>query len=94
MTNETVSQMQHNGILICIESSLNTPLVYEAAALSGIYLTSKPFSFHTQGQAHIRTENNHRLAFMEMERNVPRMGKEGDRADYFSTFQRRSIYRP
>lgn len=93
MTNETVSQMQHNGILICVESSLNTPLVYEAATLSGSYLTSKPFSFHTQGQAHIRTENNHRLDFVEMERNVPRMGKEDDRADYFSTFQRRPIYR-
>lgn len=83
-----------NRILLCVESSLNTPPECEARALSGIYLTYSPFPLHTQWQAHIGTENNHRLNLVEMEGNVPKMGKEGDRADYSLSCQRRPIYKP
>lgn len=93
-TNKQHPGADHNRILICVESSLNTPPVCEARALSGIYLTYNPFPLHTRWQAHIGTENNHRLNLVEMEGNVPKMGKEGDRADYSLTFQRRPIYKP
>lgn len=81
LTKETndAPQTYHHRILICVGSSLNIPLVYEAGTLSGIYLTSNPFSFHTQGQAPIGIENNHRLDFGDMEGNVPKKGKGGDR---------------
>lgn len=87
--------MYHNRIFICVETSLNTPQpLCEAGTLSGIYLTFNLFPLYTQWQVQTGTENTKQAWIVEMEGNVPKMGKGSDRAEYFPSFQRILIYKP